>query len=220
MKFLAALVHAAAAASSQAGAGPLALVFDSLAPRDAEGEVIFLYQNRGVQFRSPPAAEGCDTASGSGDIDCTIGLKLEFVNFTVRTIHLPTNASMWLQADLCPSVEGNQTPICSRVPKCKESCGTPPRIPIQEFAEEVTFQWTPPSPIVLQPNTTYSFTAFSNGETLDDSPIWLNGAKEFTNKNDPNADVRVAYKDYPGGPWLARIFFDPRKVPSLQVYTS
>ncbi|RHY21309.1 hypothetical protein DYB37_013167 [Aphanomyces astaci] len=184
MKFLAALVHAAAAASSQAGAGPLALVFDSLAPRDAEGEVIFLYQNRGVQFRSPPAAEGCDTASGSGDIDCTIGLKLEFVNFTVRTIHLPTNASMWLQADLCPSVEGNQTPICSR------------------------------------PNTTYSFTAFSNGETLDDSPIWLNGAKEFTNKNDPNADVRVAYKDYPGGPWLARIFFDPRKVPSLQVYTS
>ncbi|RQM19892.1 hypothetical protein B5M09_010526 [Aphanomyces astaci] len=30
---------------------------------------------------------------------------LEFVNFTVRTIDIPTNASPWLQADLCPSVE-------------------------------------------------------------------------------------------------------------------
>ncbi|RLO06952.1 hypothetical protein DYB28_000099 [Aphanomyces astaci] len=114
MKLLAALVHAAAAASTQAGAGALALVFDSLAPQDPlvtdpldTGEIIAKYEKAGVQFRSPLAADGCDTASYSGVIDCTLGVKLEFVNFTVRTIHLPTNASLWLQADLCPSVDGN-----------------------------------------------------------------------------------------------------------------
>ncbi|KAF0706095.1 hypothetical protein AaE_014269, partial [Aphanomyces astaci] len=205
MKFLAALVHAAAAASSQAGAGPLELVFDSLAPQDPldTGEIISKYELAGVQFRSPPAAEGCETASGSGDIDCTLGLKLEFVNFTIRTIHIPTNASMWLEADLCPSAEGNQSPhlfTCAPfkriyihesfllgVPTCITS-NTSARIPIQEFTEEVTFQWTPASPIELKPNTTYSFTVFSNGETINESPIWLNGAKEFTTKNDPNAD--------------------------------
>ncbi|RHY21310.1 hypothetical protein DYB26_008536 [Aphanomyces astaci] len=218
MKFLAALVHAAAAASSQAGAGPLELVFDSLAPQDPlatdpldTGEIISKYELAGVQFRSPPAAEGCETASGSGDIDCTLGLKLEFVNFTIRTIHIPTNASMWLEADLCPSAEG--------VPTCITS-NTSARIPIQEFTEEVTFQWTPASPIELKPNTTYSFTVFSNGETINESPIWLNGAKEFTTKNDPNADVRLAYTFYPGNEWWPRHLRDGRKVPSLQVYTS
>ncbi|RLN99518.1 hypothetical protein DYB28_001635 [Aphanomyces astaci] len=152
MKFLAALVHAAVAASSQAGADPLALVFDSLAHRDAEGQPIFLSQNLGVQFCSPPVAEGCDTASGSGDIDCPTGLKLECINFTVLTMHLPTNASIWLQ-DLYP---------------------------------------------LSKPNTTYSFTVFSNGETLDESPISLEGAKAFTTTNDPNTDVRLAYTYYPG----------------------
>ncbi|RHY45789.1 hypothetical protein DYB34_010839 [Aphanomyces astaci] len=218
MKFLAALVHAAAAASSQAGAGPLALVFDSLAPQDPlatdpldTGEIISKYELAGVQFRSPPAAEGCETASGSGDIDCTLGLKLEFVNFTIRTIHIPTNASMWLEADLCPSAEG--------LPKCENS-STSARIPIQEFAEEVTFQWTPASPIELRPYTRYWFTVFTNSETINEAPIWLNGAKEFTTTNDPNTDVRLGYTFFPGKEWSMRHLRDGRKVPSLQVYTS
>ncbi|RHY65447.1 hypothetical protein DYB30_004703, partial [Aphanomyces astaci] len=98
------------------------------------------------------------------------------------------------------------------------SCAPPARIPIQEFAEEVTFQWTPP--IELKPKTTYSFTVFSNGETINESPIWLNGANEFTTKNDPNADVRLAYTYYPGSDWSLRHLRDGRVVPSLQVYTS
>ncbi|RHZ15658.1 hypothetical protein DYB31_016210, partial [Aphanomyces astaci] len=102
MKFFAALVHAAVAASSQAGADPLALVFDSLAHRDAEGQPIFLSQNLGVQFCSP--------------------------------------------------------------------------------------RWQKVVIPLLAPNTTYSFTVFSNGETLDESPISLEGAKAFTTTNDPNAD--------------------------------
>ncbi|ETV63647.1 hypothetical protein H257_19422 [Aphanomyces astaci] len=134
-----------------------------------------LSQNLGVQFCSPPVAEGCDTASGSGDIDCPTGLKLECVNFTVRTMHLPTNASIWLQADMYP---------------------------------------------LSKPNTTYSFTVFSNGETLDESPISLEGAKAFTTTNDPNADVRLGYTYYPGKEWWPRHLRDGRKVPSLQVYTS
>ncbi|RHZ29648.1 hypothetical protein DYB37_013208 [Aphanomyces astaci] len=77
-----------------------------------------------------------------------------------------------------------------------------------------------PSPIGLQPNTTYSFTAFSNGESLDESPIWLEGAKAFTTTNDPNTDVRLAYTYYPGKEWWPRHLRDGRKVPSLQVYTS
>ncbi|RHX98621.1 hypothetical protein DYB25_009045 [Aphanomyces astaci] len=113
MKLLAALIHAAAAASSQAGADPLALVFDSLAPDPLVtdpldmGEIIAKYEKAGVQFRSPLAKDGCDAAAFNGVIDCNLGLKLEFVNFTIRTIHVPTNASLWLQADLCPSVDGN-----------------------------------------------------------------------------------------------------------------
>ncbi|RHZ15693.1 hypothetical protein DYB37_012135 [Aphanomyces astaci] len=218
MKFLAALIHAAAAASSQAGIDPLALVFDSLAPDPLVtdpldmGEIIAKYEKAGVQFRSPLAKDGCDAAAFNGVIDCNLGLKLEFVNFTIRTIHVPTNASLWLQADLCPSVDG--------LPKCENSSTPHARIPIQEFAEEVTFQWTPPSPIELRPYTRYWFTVFTNSETINEAPIWLNGAKEFTTTNDRYTDVRLGYTYYPGKEWSMRHLRDGRKVPSLQVYTS
>ncbi|RHY13678.1 hypothetical protein DYB37_007161 [Aphanomyces astaci] len=209
MKFLAALIHAAAAASSQAGAGPLAVVLDSLAPVDNTTIAISKDQSVAVQFRSPPVADGCDTASGSGDIDCTLGLKLEFVNFTVRTIDISTDASLWLQAELCsPDVEEG-------LPGCTKSCV--PHIPIQEFAEQVTFQWSPPSPIELKPNTKYWFTVRSNGETKDKSPLWLLGGKNFADTRED--DVKLAYTKS-DDVWYAASTMFGRIMPWLQVYTS
>ncbi|RHY22052.1 hypothetical protein DYB32_009636 [Aphanomyces invadans] len=195
MKFLAGLVHAAAASQ---------VVFDNLDPLDtgATGTPISKDQGVAVQFRSLPAA---DTACNP------TWLTLDFVNFTLNTINMGGNTSLWLQADLCPSVDG--------LPNCTKS-DKPARIPIDKFAKRVKFQWFPASPIVLIPSTTYWFTVLSNGEVKNKLPIWMDGAKQFNTVNDPKKDVLLAYTATQGGPWTVDVPRENRTVSSLQVYAN
>ncbi|RHY68760.1 hypothetical protein DYB34_013953, partial [Aphanomyces astaci] len=92
MKLLAALVHAAtAAAASQVEVDRLAVVFDSLAPLDTgdKGSPISKARSVAVQFPSFPASQvRCSTA----------GWTLEYVNFTLGTLDIPKDGSLWLQA--------------------------------------------------------------------------------------------------------------------------
>ncbi|ETV68304.1 hypothetical protein H257_15746 [Aphanomyces astaci] len=203
MKLFAALVHAAAAAS-QVEVDKLAVVFDSLAPIDAgaKGSPISKGKSVAVQFPTFPAS----------DLECfDAAVTLEYVNFTVNTLNIATDESLWLQAELCPSANG--------LPHCTKS-DTPERIPIQTFDEQVKFQWYPPPNFVLDPATTYWFTVHSNGETKDKLPIWLDGAKTFSTANDPRKEVLVAYTESEGGNWGVAFPVENRLVPSLQVYSS
>ncbi|KAF0748216.1 hypothetical protein AaE_007425, partial [Aphanomyces astaci] len=218
MKLFAALVHAAAAAS-QVEVDKLAVVFDSLAPIDAgaKGSPISKGKSVAVQFPTFPAS----------DLDCVdAAVTLEYVNFTVSTLNITTNESLWLQAELCPSA--NAPPFKPMhiheffplgLPHCTKS-DTTERIPIQTFDEQVTFQWYPPPKFVLDPATTYWFTVHSNGETKDKLPIWLDGAKTFSTANDPRKEVLVAYTESEGGNWGVAFPVENRLVPSLQVYSS
>ncbi|ETV63864.1 hypothetical protein H257_19202 [Aphanomyces astaci] len=200
----AAVVHAAAAAS-QVEVDRLTVVFDSLAPLDAGATGSHISKDRGVavQFPSFPASEAaCGPA----------GRTLEYVNFTLNTLNIPTDESLWLQAALCPSANG--------LPNCVKS-DTPARITIETFDRRVKFQWFPAVPIVLEPATTYWFTVLSNGETKDKFPIWLDGTKEFSTANDPRNEVLVAYTEKEGGPWDVLVRDDGnRLVPSFEVYAS
>ncbi|RLO05103.1 hypothetical protein DYB28_005711 [Aphanomyces astaci] len=187
MKLLAALVHAAAASQVE-------VVFDSLAPVDkwAKGSPISSGQSMAVQFPSPGR---CGTA----------GLTLEYVNFTLGTLDIPDDGSLWLQAEF----------FLLGLPHCTNS--DLEHIPIVKIAKRVTFQVFPPSPFVLEPATTYWFTVHSNG-TKNKSPIWLDGTKKFSTKNDPSKEVLVAYTE--GDTWAVAVPTEDRFVPSLQVYTS
>ncbi|RQM30010.1 hypothetical protein B5M09_012482 [Aphanomyces astaci] len=183
MKLLAALVHATAASE---------LVFDSLAPLGDTGTTISKDKSVGVQFRTPHASSSAS-------------LVLDYVNFTLRTAHIPSNVELWLRADFFRTIYG---------PKSR----SPSRIPIRTFAQQATYQWVPDSRIVLEPNTNYWFTVHSNGETKDELPIWLDGAKKFSTANDPLRDVAQAYTKTERGPWSVLPLSQNRTVPSLQVY--
>ncbi|RLO08272.1 hypothetical protein DYB28_003598 [Aphanomyces astaci] len=200
MKLLAALVHAAAAASQAE------VVFDSLAPLDKgdKGSPISKARSVAVQFpRFPASHVRCSTA----------GLTLEYVNFTLGTLDIPTDESLWMQTELCPSET-----FPSRFAPLHQFRRLE-RIPIQTIAKRVTFQVFPPSPIVLEPATTYWFTVRSNGKTKNKSPIWLDGTKTFSTKNDPSKEMLVAYTE--GDTWaVAAAPNEDRFVPSLQVYAS
>ncbi|RHZ04343.1 hypothetical protein DYB31_011310 [Aphanomyces astaci] len=189
MKLLAALVHAAAASQ-------VSVVFDSLAPLDkgAEGSPISRGQSVAVQFPSP---ERCGTAE----------LTLEYVNFTLGTLDIPDDKSLWFQAEF----------FLLGLPHCTNSDDLE-RIPIHTIAKRVTFQVFPPSPIVLEPATTYWFTVHSNGKTKNKLPIWLDGTKTFSTKNNPSKEVLVAYTE--GDTWGVAAPTEDRFVPSLQVYAS
>ncbi|ETV67760.1 hypothetical protein H257_16119 [Aphanomyces astaci] len=192
MKLLAALVHAAAAASQ------VEVVFDSLAPLDKgdKGSPISKARSVAVQFpRFPASHVRCSTA----------GLTLEYVNFTLGTLDIPTDESLWMQTEF----------FLLGLPHCTNSDDLE-RIPIQTIAKRVTFQVFPPSPIVLEPATTYWFTVHSNGKTKNKSPIWLDGTKTFSTKNDPSKEMLVAYTE--GDTWaVAAAPTEDRFVPSLQV---
>ncbi|KAF0772113.1 hypothetical protein AaE_002350, partial [Aphanomyces astaci] len=194
----------AAAAASQVEVDRLAVVFDSLAPLDTgdKGSPISKARSVAVQFPSFPASQVRRS---------TAGWTLEYVNFTLGTLDIPKDGSLWLQPKLCPSVNG--LPHCTNSDDLK-------RIPIETIAKRVTFQVFPPSPIVLDPTTTYWFTVHSNGETKNKLPIWLDGTKTFSTKNDPSKEVLVAYTESEGGNWGVAAPTEDRFVPSLQVYAS
>ncbi|RHY46270.1 hypothetical protein DYB30_012146 [Aphanomyces astaci] len=122
MKLLAALVHAAtAAAASQVEVDRLAVVFDSLAPLDTgdKGSPISKARSVAVQFPSFPASQvRCSTA----------GWTLEYVNFTLGTLDIPKDGSLWLQAKF----------FLLGLPHCTKSDALK-RIPIETIAKRVTF---------------------------------------------------------------------------------
>ncbi|RHY73287.1 hypothetical protein DYB38_013052 [Aphanomyces astaci] len=208
MKLLAALVHAAAASQVKVDGG--SVVFDSLAPLDngAKGSPISRGQSVAVQFPTP---EHCGTD----------GLTLEYVNFTLGTLDIPDDKSLWLQAALCPSLRLlNQYKFRSfllGLPHCTNSDALE-RIPIHTIAKRATFQVFPSSPIVLEPATTYWFTVHSNRKTKKKSPVWLDGTKPFSTDNDPYKQVLVAYTEE--DTWAVAAPTEDRFVPSLQVYVS
>ncbi|RHY19327.1 hypothetical protein DYB25_009195 [Aphanomyces astaci] len=193
MKLLAALVHAAAAAASQVEVDRLAVVFDSLAPLDTgdKGSPISRGQSVAVQFPIP-----CSTA----------GLTLEYVNFTLGTLDIPDDGSLWLHAEF----------FLLGLPHCTNSDAV--GVPIETIAKRVTLQTIPPYPFVLDPATTYWFTLHTNGKTKNKSPIWLDGRETFSTKNDPKNKVLVAYSE--GDTWAVAAPTEDRFVPSLQVYAS
>ncbi|RHY99155.1 hypothetical protein DYB26_013446 [Aphanomyces astaci] len=171
MKLLAALVHAAAAASQAE------VVFDSLAPLDKgdKGSPISKARSVAVQFPRFPASH------------------VRSPSF--KPIQIPEFPSRFAPLHQFRRLE---------------------RIPIQTIAKRVTFQVFPPSPIVLEPATTYWFTVRSNGKTKNKSPIWLDGTKTFSTKNDPSKEMLVAYTE--GDTWaVAAAPTEDRFVPSLQV---
>ncbi|RHY41750.1 hypothetical protein DYB30_013451 [Aphanomyces astaci] len=194
MKLLAALVHAAAASQVKVDGG--SVVFDSLAPLDkgAEGSPISRGQSVAVQFPSP---ERCGTAE----------LTLEYVNFTLGTLDIPDDKSLWFQAEF----------FLLGLPHCTNSDALE-RIPIHTIAKRATFQVFPSSPIVLEPATTYWFTVHSNRKTKKKSPVWLDGTKPFSTDNDPYKQVLVAYTEE--DTWAVAAPTEDRFVPSLQVYVS
>ncbi|ETV92338.1 hypothetical protein H310_13384 [Aphanomyces invadans] len=193
MKFLAGLVHVAVASQ---------VVFDSRDPlaKGALGTPVSRKHGAAVQFRTPSAAEAACGAAG---------LTVDHVTFTVDTSNMGEDPSLWLQVDLCPSV--NDMPNCTKSDKSA-------RIPIDRFAKRVPFEWFPASPIVLDPLTSYWFTVLSNGENEKMLPMWMDGAKEFTSINDPDDYVLTAYTK--GGSWYVNAPFGDRTVPSMQVYTN
>ncbi|RLO08259.1 hypothetical protein DYB28_004364 [Aphanomyces astaci] len=192
MKLLAAL--AAAAAASQVEVDRLAVVFDSLAPLDTgdKGSPISSGQSVAVQFPVP-----CFTT----------GLTIEYINFTLGTLDIPDDGSLWFHPQF----------FLLGLPHCTNSDDLE-RIPIHTIAKRVTFQVFPPSPGVLDPATTYWFTLHTNGKTKNKSPIWLDGRETFSTKNDPKNNVLVAYSE--GDTWAVAAPTEDRFVPSLQVYAS
>ncbi|RHZ08235.1 hypothetical protein DYB26_010406 [Aphanomyces astaci] len=202
MKFLAALLQAIAASQT---------VFDSfLPPYDgATGTPISKTNSVSVRFRTPP-----EFSNPSGILSNSTEATLESVIFSLNTIGIPTNESLWLIGDLYPFFKFNQPPDGYNLPPI----APPSRIPIQSFAKHDMFQWFPPSNITLVPNTLYWFTLYSNGETKDKLPIWLNGVRKFSKANDPQNDVQLAYTNLRNGNWTFVPAHENRNVPSLQVF--
>ncbi|RHY25596.1 hypothetical protein DYB25_012337 [Aphanomyces astaci] len=162
-----------------------------------------------VRFRTPP-----EFSTPSGILSNSTELTLESVLFSLNTIGIPANESLWLIGDFSPVFKDNQSPDASNHPPI----APPTRIPIQSLDKHVMFQWFPPSNITIVPNTQYWFTLYSNGETKDKLPIWLNGARKFSKANDPQNDVRLTYTTTANGNWTIAPAHENRHVPSLQVF--
>ncbi|RQM21058.1 hypothetical protein B5M09_013683 [Aphanomyces astaci] len=204
MKFLAALLQAIAASQ---------IVFDSfLPPYDgATGTPISKNNSVSVRFRTPP-----EFSTPSGILSNSTEVTLESVIFSLNTINIPTSESLWLIGDLYPFFKFNQPPDGYNHP----STAPPTRIHIQSFAKRAMFEWFPPSntSIIIVPNTLYWFTLHSNGETKDKLPIWLNGVRKFSQANDLQGDVQLAYTTTANGNWTFVPAHENCNVPSLQVF--
>ncbi|RHZ28917.1 hypothetical protein DYB37_008072 [Aphanomyces astaci] len=102
MKFLAALLHAIAASQT---------VFDSFLPLydGATGPPISKDNSVSVRFRTPP-----EFSTPSGILSNSTELTLESVIFSLNTIGIPTNESLWLIANgnwtIVPAHENRHVP--------------------------------------------------------------------------------------------------------------
>ncbi|ETV68431.1 hypothetical protein H257_15594 [Aphanomyces astaci] len=195
MKFLVALVHAIAASQ---------LLFDNPAPIIQEGRYSYPFNSAnhlGLRFRAPSLG---DYGNHPGFAVIST-LTLDYFKFSVETPkNIPTNASIWLRPELCPSVND--------LPACNEPIASS-RIPINGNVDKVNFQWTPKSPIILTPNTMYWFVLGSSSETKDIALGWFRGDNSFSPQNDHKVDVRfVRYEGNTVKPVIGTI------APSLQVY--
>ncbi|KAF0704948.1 hypothetical protein AaE_014704 [Aphanomyces astaci] len=174
MKFLTAFVHAAAASQ---------LVFNNPASWSDYKQSFPFFSNRtwAMQFRTPSLGAYANDPA----IVAISTLTLDHFNFAVEiNENITAGASVWLEPKLCPSVNDS--------PKCDQPIATS-RIPIDDKVDILNIQWTPDSPIIVKPSTTYWFALRSSSETFSTSARWLAGDNWISSANDPVGDVRMAY---------------------------
>ncbi|RHY84104.1 hypothetical protein DYB26_012138 [Aphanomyces astaci] len=186
MKFLAALVHAAAAA--------IPIHWDFTNPAQGDEGVYIADGKWAVAFRTP----------ASGTTDNTTGLTRNsnpsFFHFwfTISTdASVPATPSMSLQLELCPSAHD--------LPDCTNSIVSL-RIPISNDDVNTfnggnllrtsggnllrssggVYSWFPEPEIVGAPNTTYWFVLGASSESWVKGPIWLFGQRHFSTATNVN----------------------------------
>ncbi|KAF0703998.1 hypothetical protein AaE_015155 [Aphanomyces astaci] len=137
--------------------------------------------------------------------------SLAYFKFAVSTYeNIPANASMFLQLELCPSVND--------LPDCTEPTPSS-RIHIDSNGGGVDFRWFPDPYIVVAPNATYWFALGSSIETSDKQPTWLYGKNDFSTANNSTGDVKVAHLKGDGDSWTLLPQYENR-VPSLLVIST
>ncbi|KAF0703999.1 hypothetical protein AaE_015156 [Aphanomyces astaci] len=209
MKFLAALVLATAT-SVVAN-----VVLNNPAPV-LEGVSIYSNEKWAVGFRTP-ALEDDVILPG---ITRKRSPSLAYFKFAVSmNEYYPANASMFLQLELCPSVNDIFTRIfLLDLPDCTEPTASS-RIHIDSNGGGVDFRWFPDPYIVVAPNATYWFALGSSIETSDKQPTWLYGKNDFSTANNSTGDVKVAHLKGDGDSWTLLPQYENR-VPSLLVIST
>ncbi|RHY26314.1 hypothetical protein DYB32_007743 [Aphanomyces invadans] len=206
MKFLAGLVHVAVASK---------VVFDNLKPIDNGAGFFPVFRDDVVatQFRSPPASDdACESE----------GLTVDRVIFTMVTANVV--AGTVLQVGICSSVNGKLLGASQwgshgglvGVPNCTKS-DLLDTVPIDIIDVRAQLEWSPSSPIVLDPATLYWVAVSSNVDDFSNVPLWLLGDNEYNNDNDPKKDVVYAFTSNPNGPWFPNSDDEIRRVCAMQV---
>ncbi|RHY18063.1 hypothetical protein DYB32_010443 [Aphanomyces invadans] len=205
MKFLAGLVHVAVASK---------VVFDNLKPSDNVFDYLLVFGDRVVatQYRSPPPSDdACESE----------GLTVDRVIFTMNTSDVV--AGTVLQVGICSSVNGKLLGASQwgshgglvGAPNCTKS-DLLDTVPIDIIDEQAPLEWSPSSPIVLDPATLYWVAVSSNA---DDSnpPVWWFGANTYNNEDDPRKDFVYAFNFSPNGRWRTNSDNENRDVFAMKV---
>ncbi|ETV89855.1 hypothetical protein H310_15305 [Aphanomyces invadans] len=124
------------------------------------------------------------------------------------TTNVVAGSGTVLQVGICSSVNG--------APNCTKS-DLLDTVPIDKIQSIAPLEWSPSSPIVLDPATLYWVAVSSNADERSNAPLWWFGDNTYNNDNDPKKDVVYATTDFPNGPWFPNSDDEDRRVFAMQV---